>query len=427
MTLQNHQIKRNKFIVVLFSFILLGLLSACSPEAAPVIEKQGKPVRVQQAEEQERAVTLSYTGIVEIDEVTRLGFKNSGKINKLYVEEDQFIRRNQLIAELDTREIDFAIRDAEAQIQAAQAQYDKAVRGAAAEEINQARLRLQQAIDAYEYTKDQQERISALYDAGAVPRQELDAINLELDIRENEVKQAEEFVAQVERGADVEDLQYLQTQLERAQVDYEHKLQMRTDAELRATIDGYILDVLFKEGEVIGAGQPLVVVRNQQKVITVGVPQRDLDSISVGMQASVTINQQASTWEVSSISTIPDNTTRLYPVTLQKIKGQESASASVSPQDSASANNDRLLLGALATVTFTIENSTGVWVPIHVIMADDTDFIYVVNQQRAQRRDVIIEEFTASEARINGIDAGERIIIEGMRRLTDGDEILVLN
>ena len=50
---------------------------------------------------------------------------------------------------------------------------------------------------------------------------------------------------------------------------------------LTADVDGYVVDVLCKEGEMQSAGYPVVLIRSENQVVTVGLSDKDVKKIQL--------------------------------------------------------------------------------------------------------------------------------------------------
>ena len=59
--------------------------------------------------------------------------------------------------------------------------------------------------------------------------------------------------------------------LNTAKANYDSKVNLVQDASLTADEDGYVVDVLCKEGEMQSAGYPVVLIRSENQVVTVGL------------------------------------------------------------------------------------------------------------------------------------------------------------
>lgn len=90
-------------IIVLLGIIFLG---ACNNEEPVALQEKRKvPVKVIVVREEERDSTLKLLGVVEANREMKVGFKISGKLEALPLEEGQFIARGTTMARLDRTEL----------------------------------------------------------------------------------------------------------------------------------------------------------------------------------------------------------------------------------------------------------------------------------------------------------------------------------
>ena len=109
---------RNQFIIL--TGIAL-LIASCNPNKTPEASKVSKSVKFVKSapvEEREFAMPVYAFGKLAAEEESKLSFKVGGIIQNIYVNEGQRIRKGQVLATLDKKEID-------AQVASAKASFDK--------------------------------------------------------------------------------------------------------------------------------------------------------------------------------------------------------------------------------------------------------------------------------------------------------------
>ena len=130
--------------IVFFLFLAFFLLSGCKQER--VQKEMVKTIKVTTAERYGNEKKTSFPGRVKAASEINVAFRISGPIAKINVEEGHFVRKGQILAEMDSRDyaIQFAATEAEFQQMTAEAEritqlfelqiatendYDKAVSG----------------------------------------------------------------------------------------------------------------------------------------------------------------------------------------------------------------------------------------------------------------------------------------------------------
>ena len=385
-----------------FLLVFLLILSVSCHREEWVAEPEVKPVHTAILQEEVRPLYLSYTGNAGAEEIKKLSFKASGKISRVPVEKGDKIQPGQLLASLETSELELDLEASKARVDAAQAQYDKAQRGAREDDIEKAEMELKKARDAYEFSRDQYERVESLYQEGFASQMELDQAKLELDLRQTEMEQAEVIKNQVADPVREEDKQVLLSQLEQAQKDYEHKEILLEDAYLRADGEGQVLEVPSREGEVVAAGQPVLVVQNHSQIVDTGLSQRDLEHVDPGMEVQVEVDGQVLEGKVTRIAPSPDPYSHTYNTRVSLEPGT------------------RLPLGTFARLKIILGENTGIWIPVSSVLPGDRNYVYLVKEGRAARQEVKILEFDDSQVQVEGLEPGDELVVEGMRDLEKG-------
>lgn len=114
----------NKQLFISFSFLIITAvyITSCSDnKAQTTISEEAVVVRTQPVIFTDHAASLQYSGMLASTSETKLSFKISGIISKIYVESGDHVTKGQLLATLDLTEIN-------AQVQQATQATDKAKR-----------------------------------------------------------------------------------------------------------------------------------------------------------------------------------------------------------------------------------------------------------------------------------------------------------
>jgi len=390
---------------LLFLLVFTMLVSSCQKQQVQPEEKP-KPVRIAEAVEETKPKMLYYTGMVASDDIKKLSFKSSGKISKIYVQKGRSVKKGDVLAQLDTKDLELALKAAQAQVSAAQAQYDKAVNGASSEDVAISDSNLKKAQDAYNFSLDNYKKTETLYNAGAISKSALDQAKLDLDLNESDLKIAFQANSELKSGTRAEDKEALLGQLNAAKADMEQKQSLLEDAAIRADYDGYVTDVLCKEGEMVSAGMPVVVLRAENEIINVGISQEDLSKVRIGTKADIKIDDKSVTGEVANIAQVPDSQTRTYNIEI-------------------ALSDSGFSVGSFARVELIIGDERGIWVPIDSIVSNGDDYIYVVRDDTAEKRKITLGGIVGSSVRVEGISAGEKYVVDGMTRIKNMDRVSV--
>ncbi len=391
--------------LLILILILLIFVYGCGKDDG-LDQRKAKPVKIIEIKEEQAETLLKYTGTVIPRGTKKVSFKSPGKINAIYVQKGDYVNKGQILAELDKTDLKFALEAAQAQLAAAQAQYNKALKGALPSDLDNAGLNVDKAQNAYDFTKITYEKLEKLHEAGGISDSELEQAKLELDIRKAELNQAKKVLEQAVDGARDEDKTALLSQVRAAETDVAHKKNLLEEAELISDMDGYIVEILNEPGEMVGAGYPVVVIRNTELAVQIGVSEAVLTSFQLGMKATVGSNSTSVTGEIDHIAQIPDERTRTY---LIEISVPENA----------------FPIGSIAKVEIAMGEELGIWIPIKTIIANEQDYVFVIKDGLAVKTPVNIENIRGSQAKVRGINAGEQLVVEGLAKLKDRDKVAI--
>jgi RND family efflux transporter MFP subunit len=342
-----------KFLITLVSFV--SLFVSCRKDL-PDIEIEKKPVKVITAGNETKTVFFRNIGYVTSSDIIKLGFKIPGKVKSVNVKKGDKIKKGYVLARLETKELDLDLL-------AAENNYRKAE-------------------DYYNETASFYGKIKDLFDAGAVPESDHDKAKLAMDVARSD--------------------------LDNAKVDVDYKKSRLNDAELVAGIEGFVIEVLNKKGEIVPAGYPVAVLRSESMIVKSGVPSKNLKDIKIGTEAVIEIDGTNYAGKVTNIAQMPDERTRTYGVEVSVV-GKKSKD---------------LYLGAIAKVDFNVGEEKGVWIPVFSLLNDGSDFVFVVKNGAVIRKNIKTEHISDEFVLVEGLEEGDRVVIEGMKEISDGDKVV---
>ena len=212
------------------SFVLIFFLSACAKKQVEETNMATDviPVKVIQINQEAVGQSIHASGVFTTEDETYLGFKIGGIIQNIMVKEGDAIKAGQLLATLNLTEI-------KSQVQQAQIGVEKAERDF--------------------------KRAGNLYK---------DSV------------------------ATLEQFQNSKTALDMARQQISVLKFNQNYAEIRALKSGYVLKKLANDGQVVGPGTPILMVNGATNnwVLKVGLSDQDWASVSIGDQATVTIDTE---------------------------------------------------------------------------------------------------------------------------------------
>ena len=278
-----------------------------------------KPSKQTEAEQVSRTITpqrgkiteaISVSGVLSFGTQVEIYPKVNGAITDLYVEKGDAVKKGQVIAKLDTKELLRAKQRAEADLQMsrsqlaqaetnlalqakdsviseqqartnlanAEANLNRLKAGAKPQEIAQAEASLRQARLNLETARQEEARQKILYENGAISRQQYEASQKQVRMHEEDVYTQEQRLSLLKQGPDPAELRAAEAQvaqaravlqnlssteqrklrqeavntartsLKQAQLAYQKAVEDLEAAVIRSPIDGVVLDVPVKQG-----------------------------------------------------------------------------------------------------------------------------------------------------------------------------------
>lgn len=196
-------------------------------------------------------------GQVEATEVD-VSAKIAGRVRSFLVAEGGQVKGGELLAEIDSPELDARLRQAEAARDAARAQSEKVRNGAREEEVRQARAQRDRAREASALARVTFERLDRLARDGVVARQRRDEAATQWRTAEAAVEAAQAGLDMAERGARAEDREAAEALLERARAAISEVEAFRRETRVEAPSAGEVARRNVEPGELVSPGLPLL-------------------------------------------------------------------------------------------------------------------------------------------------------------------------
>ena len=247
--------KNKKTIIIAAIFLtalFLGFLLINSSK--PAESEFEKPVKIMAVKEEMGKGWLEYSGIVKPVEIKKYSFKLSGVLKDLLVSQGQEVSPGQILARLETKEVEMGLSAASNNLKIAKSSLD--------------------------FSQDNYQKMLALKEAGGISVLELDRARLEMENAEALYKNA--------------------------QIDFANRSLNMEDSILKSDSYGYVAEILNQEGELVASGYPVVVLRSLETEITFGLAAKDLSKLKQSDQLLLEFDGKEFTGLVKSISQNPD-------------------------------------------------------------------------------------------------------------------------
>lgn len=197
----------------------------------------------------------------EVDTKTvDLSSKITGRVKKIHVKKGDMVKAGDLLITLDTPDISAKVSQSDAALDLALAQEDKVYNGARAEQRNMALNSLRQAQAGLELAQKTYGRMTKLHSEGVIASQKLDEVSAQYKSASRTVEVARSNYQMLMNGERVEDKMSAIANVKRAQGAVSEVNSYLNENQIKSPISGQITDISVEEGELVGAGYPIVTV-----------------------------------------------------------------------------------------------------------------------------------------------------------------------
>ena len=215
----------------------------------------------------------------------RVSSKVPGRILEFRVKEGQQVKAGDTLAILEAPDVQAKLEQARAAEAAAQAQNEKALKGARQEQIQAAYEMWQKAQAGVTIAEKSYKRIKNLYDQGVVSAQKLDEITAQRDAALATEKAAKAQYTMAKNGAEREDKAAAAALVNRAKGAVAEVESYINETYLIAQKDGEVSEIFPKQGELVGTGAPIMNVAVMDDMwVTFNVREDLLQSLTVGTE-----------------------------------------------------------------------------------------------------------------------------------------------
>jgi HlyD family secretion protein len=187
-----------------------------------------------------------------------LSSKVAGRVASLAAEEGQKVKRGQILATLESPEIEAKLRQAKAAEQAADARKQKADSGAREEEIRQAYHFWQRAEDGASLAEKTFRRIERLFADGVVSAQKRDETESQWRTARAQAEAARAAYDMANAGARREDRDAAAALVRQAVGMVSEVGAFLDETRLRAALDAEVREVIVRRGEMVSPGYPII-------------------------------------------------------------------------------------------------------------------------------------------------------------------------
>jgi multidrug efflux pump subunit AcrA (membrane-fusion protein) len=343
--------------------------------------------------------------------------KVTAPVKKFYVQRGSRVRAGELLATLESSDLEAAAMDNKGGLTAAQATFDTATKATVPEDLTKAKLDLAQAKANLDLDQSIVNARTQLFAQGAIPGRDLDTAKAQLVQSQAAYDIARQHLDSVQSVSNKAALAMAEGNLESAKGKYMGAQAELSYTEIRSPIDGVVTDRPLFAGETAAAGTPVITVMDTSALLAkLHIGQMQAQQLAVGAAATLTVpgveGPVAAKVSLISPALDPGSTTVEVWLRVENRKGLLKAGTPV--HASITGRTIANVLTVPAEAVQTAQDGTSKYVM--VIAADST----------AHKRTVTLGIENAEDAQVlSGVSAADMVITSGAYGLDDGTKVKV--
>ena len=477
LTQPQHQTRTNTIQTIFLILFTLGMgfaggqWWAAHRQTAPASSAEESksrsiPVKLMSMSPTSLQETSEFVGTLEAEQAVEVRSEVEGRINQILVEAGDFVASGQAIARLNSNELETNLRaaqanlvqararlaeleagsrpeeiaQAQAKLMEAQAELEDAQSGSLLAEINQAVSQVDAILAAQKLAEKRVDRFQSLNKQGAISQDEFDELLSEKTTTEANLKAAERRLEQLEKNRQAE------INLRRAVVEQESQALQRlrngnrpeeiqqaeaavaeSVAQVRryevllqemmitAPFFGMIGDVLMKQGDYVRPGDIVTTLtENQQLELRLPIPIERKSDLKLGLPVKIQ-DSQGQNLGVGQISFISPTVNQASQTILAK----------------ATLNQENQVLKDgqfVKAIVVWNQRQNQIVIPLtSIIFQGQQQFVYIAEGNEsltAKKQSIQLGLIQGDRAEVKtGLQPGQKLIISGIQRLSDGVEI----
>jgi multidrug efflux pump subunit AcrA (membrane-fusion protein) len=343
--------------------------------------------------------------------------KISAPVRRFLVNRGDHVKRGQLLANLENRDLVALAQESKGQFGQAESNYRSTTATSVPEQVLKAQTDLDAARQALDAAKKLLDSRQQLFKDGALARKAVDEAQVAHTQARGQFEIAQQHLQALQRVGKEEQIKAAAAQVDAAKGHYESAQAQVAYSEIRSPINGVVTDRPVYPGEMANTGSPLLTVMDMSAVVArINMAQSQARDVKVGDEATLTPADggEPVSGKVTIVSPAADPNSTTLQVWVQADNAGE-----------------RLRVGQsvhVAIVAATIDGAT--LIPATAVLpSDEGDTIVLVvdDKDTAHQKKV---EIGAREPElvqvIAGVEPGERVISVGGLGLADKSRVRVM-
>lgn len=404
-----------KLCLIILSGVIFTLLIGCSKltTASQNNLSQIKQVKVENAKSESINKVSEISGTLQPFEESTVSFEVSGTINSLNAQEGSNVNKDDILATVDSRNYELQVSQAQANVDKASAAVRQTEKGAREQQIQQAKLKVEQAKTAYNQAVVDFGRNKTLFESGAITQSDYEKSQNSESAAQKDLEAAKQTYSLITEGATEEEKEQVNAAYDQANSTKEQAELTLSKTSLKSPINGVVISKSISKGQLISAGTPAYTIGNIDKLkVLLSVPDYEISSWKIGDNVSAKLYDDSMDGTVTNIFAATNENT-----------------SSINVEVTIDNTDHKWHSGQVVTCCHNSEDRQGLFLPKEAVIStgDSSPYVFILKDNKAIKTKVEIGVLKNNELEIKaGVNQSDSVIIEGMDRLSDNDDVKVL-
>lgn len=240
---------------------------------------------------------VKYAGVVSTDDarvkgtIVSVSSRVSARVEQMLVKEGDQVQAGQVIAKLESQELEVQVAQAKANFTAAQAKLAGLKAGNRPQQVAQAVAAANSAEATLDNAQKVYERTKTLYYQGALSAQQMDAAQAALEVAQAQYAAANQSASLAAEGTRQEDIEAAEAQVEQAAAVLKNAQLQLDNATIVAPISGVVALKSVNIGESVTVGQPIYNIVDVKDIwVAANIDETYVGKVRVGQNVEFTID-----------------------------------------------------------------------------------------------------------------------------------------
>ena len=232
------------------------------------------------------------SGKVQADESAVITSKINARPLNISVDVGSTVNKGDNVITFDSKDLEAQVGQAQAGVDVAQASLNKIKSGSRPEQIEQATATLESAKANYENAKSNNVRNKDVFDAGGIPKSQLDQSETALTAAESTYKSAQAALDMLNKGETAESIAVAEAQVKSAEAALNTAQVQLQNGAISSPISGVVTAKNINIGELATVGAPLISIVNLDTImINAYMPSTYINRVSVNQEVVIKVSE----------------------------------------------------------------------------------------------------------------------------------------